>query len=141
MNIKEIIIKNYPLISKADSVLDCYYVGSCKYIIFWDDLITKDELRLVLKNVVHILCNGHFPSVFVFVIIGKTNDTFNNDELLFFYPNSSTVAFYLVDDSRNVVYFNNHKDNTVQQGWRKEIVRINEIISSKLIDRGESNES
>ncbi len=132
MCLEEIIVNKYPLISKADVELECYLVEPYHYIVFWEEFISKNELKDVLKKVILEFSNGHFPHAFAFVIVGKTNDTHNNDELLYYYQNGATVAFYLVDENRQIAYFNNRKRSEIQWSCKKMIAKINSIVSPNL---------
>ena len=45
MCLEEIIVNKYPLISKADVELECYLVEPYHYIVFWEEFISKNELK------------------------------------------------------------------------------------------------
>lgn len=48
MNIQEKLIKNYPLVNKVDSELNCYLLEKRRYLVFWDELIKKGSIKEVL---------------------------------------------------------------------------------------------
>ncbi len=132
MNIKEIIIKNYPLVAKVDIDIECYMVSSYEYIVFWNDLIHLSELKNILKFVYSSIYSIHRYGAFAFTVIGKTNDAFNNDELISFYASGSASAFYIYDEINNITYFKRGKIPSTTRGCKKMILSIDKIVSKEL---------
>ena len=50
MNIQEKFIRNYPLINKVDSELNCYVLDKKRYLVFWNELIKKDSTFILRNN-------------------------------------------------------------------------------------------
>lgn len=44
MDIREKIIKNYPLDKKIDCALDCYMLAKKRYLVFWNGLVSKNSM-------------------------------------------------------------------------------------------------
>lgn len=60
MDIREKIIKNYPLDKKIDCALDCYMLAKKRYLIFWNGLVSKNSMGKILMDLGNMTDNSVF---------------------------------------------------------------------------------
>ena len=85
MNFKEKIIREYSLKDKINCELDCYCLAKRRYLIFYEDLIQKKDIYQILKKIKSKINNSSFTEWKTLIVVGKTNDEFKKEELLYFY--------------------------------------------------------
>jgi len=101
MNVKEKITSNYPLTKKVDCELDCYQLSKRVYLVFWQDLVSKEHIELILSQVQEKTSNSNFSDWKTLIIVGNTKDEFTKEDLLYFNNVSTFVVFYLINEEEN----------------------------------------
>ena len=132
MTIKEKLIKEYPLNKKMDCELECYFLDSGRYLIFWEEPISKDSIENLLKTIEEIAGSSIFNRIWkTFIVVGKTNDFFKKEDL--FYANEmfqSFVVLYLIDENKNQIYMNDSWTFITTNRFRKYVRKIHDVINN-----------
>ena len=130
MNIKDKIIKEFPLNTKLECEFkDCYLLDKKRYLIFWDDLVEKQNVQNILKLLENKTSDSKLFSEWkTLIVVGKTKDSYKKDELLFFNNISTFVVFYLVDEDLNKRYMNDSWIFTIGLNYKKYVRKINKIL-------------
>lgn len=135
MNIQEIIIKEYPLTTKIECELNCYLLDPKRYLVFWDDIIEKDNINNILNLIEKKTNNNQFSEWKTIVVIGNTSDDFEKSDLLYFNNVNTFVVFYLVNEKENKVFMNDSWIFTLGLNYKKSVRKINEIVCNKLLSK------
>ena len=93
-------------VKKIASDLNCYSIAEKKYLVIWDELITKDSINEVIKRVTRETQNEKFSDVRTIIIAGNTLDEFQKEELIYYNNIETFVVFYLINEKLNKVYRN-----------------------------------
>ena len=128
MNIKEKLIKEYPLSEKVEFESDCYRLDFSRYLIFWNDLINKDSVEEILSLLQEKTPNSNCSEAKTLIIVGKTDDIFKRDELVFFNGVNIVVVFYLINEHKQKVFMDDHGIAFLGLNYKKHVKRINEIL-------------
>jgi|SRR5690554_7324574 len=129
MNIQEKIIKNYPLVNKVKCDFNCYSLAKKRYLIFWEELIKKDDVTELLKSLEEKTNNSQFTEFKTIIIVGKTKEEYKKEELVYFNNVNMFVVFYLMDEDKNKIYMNDSWVFTLGLNYRKYVRKLNEIIN------------
>lgn len=127
MIVKEKLIEQYPLTEKAESEYECYKVAPRKYVIFLDDTISHNDIKLLLDKLATSTKTNPLV-VNLFIVVGDTNETFKPEELSFFNGVDTFVVYYLINSGNGEIYFNDQRMYLFSAGWRKIIKRFNDIL-------------
>lgn len=127
MNIKEILIKEYPLTNKIECDLECYQIKKRRYVVFYDELFELSNIENVL-NELDEKTNNLCKEWKTLIIVGKTNDSLKKDDLFYFNGISTFAVFYLQNQNTNKIYFNDSWVYTMGVNWKKIIRKFNEIL-------------
>ena len=128
MKTKEIIINEYPLTNKIDSELDCYYLDSKRYLVFWNEKINKDSINSILDYIQKKANESEFSEWKTIIVVGETEDVFKKKELLYFDNISTFVNFYLINDKKKEIYMNDSWIFTLGCNYKKYVRKINSIV-------------
>ena len=132
MDIQNVILKAYPLIEKVPCGLKCFLLENKKYLVFWENLITKDSINEVL-NVLHTETKNHcFSKWKTIIVVGKTDSHFEAKELFYFDNESTFVVFVLVDDTSNDIFMNDSWIFALGCNFRRHVRTIRGIIKKNL---------
>lgn len=131
--IKDEIIIQYPLISKADCTFDCYHVGGNNYIIFWDEIITKKNKINVLNKIIKEMNTGHFPLGPTFIVVAQTDSEFKLHELKMVYggaysEESDCAFFFFIDETSKRIYMNDENEMRFSLKTKKIVRRVEQIV-------------
>lgn len=132
MNIQESIVKNYPLNNKIHCAFNCYLLDKRRYLVFWDNLISKATIDQILKDIDEKTNNKNFSQWKTIVVVGKTVDSFKKEELFYFNNVSTFVVFYLIDENTGKVYMNDSWIFTLGLNYRNAVRKINKICKTEL---------
>lgn len=131
IDIQNKIITGLNLTEKIDFSLDCYLVDKRRYIIFYPDTISKNSIEKILSEVIDVHCH---PPVFsewkTIIVIGKTLESFDKKDLLFFNGVNTFVCFYLINEITETRYMNTQWIFTLGLNYRKYIKKIDKILSN-----------
>ena len=128
MNIKEKIIKEYPLTYKIESELSCYLLADKRYLIFWKELIEKESIEQILNQLQEKTNNSNFSKWKTLIILGNTNDIFQKEDLFYFNNVDTFVVFYLVNEKINKIFMNDSWIFTLGCNYKKYVRKIDKII-------------
>ncbi len=128
MNIKEKIIKEYPLTYKIESELSCYLLADKIYLIFWKELIEKESIEQILNQLQEKTNNSNFSKWKTLIILGNTNDIFQKEDLFYFNNLDTFVVFYLVNEKINKIFMNDSWIFTLGCNYKKYVRKIDKII-------------
>lgn len=127
MTIKDKLINEYPLTKKIECSFECFEVVKRRYVIFFNEKINRNNMEFLL-DVFNKATKNNFSKVKTLIIVGYTDEQFNNEDLLFFNGIDTFVVYYLKNDTNNEIYFNDQKVFLFSVDWKKIIKRFNEIL-------------
>ena len=133
MNIKETIINIFPSAQKIENKLDCYLLNSRRYLIFWNDPISKDSVDLVLTSLESKTNDLMSTKMKTLIVVGKTIDRFKKKELFFFNGVDTFVVFYLINELKNEVYMNDSWIFTMGLNYRRYVKKIHAAITHEQL--------
>ena len=107
MSIKDKLIDEYPLTKKIECSFDCFEVSKRRYVIFFDKKIKKNNIESLLDDFIN--ASNKFSKVRTLIIVGHTDERFNQEDLVYFNGVDTFVVYYLLNDTNNEIYFNNHR--------------------------------
>lgn len=128
MNIQEKIIEEYPLTCKIESELNCYLLANRRYLIFWKERIEKDSIVQILNQLQEKTNNPNFSKWKTLIVLGKTDDVFQKEDLFYFNNVDTFVVFYLVNEKINKIFMNDSWIFVLGCNYRKYIRKIDKII-------------
>ena len=129
MDIKEKIIKGFPLAKKIECSFDCYEALDNRFIIFYDKKIDKSNMNAMLDDFLGAVKNTDTYARSI-IVVANTECQFNKKDLLFFNGDDTFVVYYLINEATNEVYYNDeHLFIMLGVGWRKVIKKINKILN------------
>lgn len=111
-NIKEKLIKEYPLTKKIEYSFECYEVIERRYVIFYDKKINKaniESLLDVFDDNFNDNTKGIFTEKKTLIIVGFTDEWFDKKDLLFFNGVDTFIVYYLINEKNNEIYFNDQR--------------------------------
>lgn len=129
MNIKDKIIQEYPLTKKIACSLECFEIAKRKYLFFWDEIITKENITEILKCLEKTSNSSMFTAFKTLIVVGKTKEKFNKNELVYFNSVNTYVVFYLINDEASKIYMDDSLVFPLRYSYRKYIKRINKILN------------
>ena len=124
---KDKLIADYPLTKKVDCPFECYEVMKRRYVIFFDLTINRDNMESLLRAFEEAT-RDHFSKVKTLIIVGHTDEKFDQKDLLFFNGIDMFVVYYLKNDEHNEIYFNDQRVFWFSVDWKKIIRRFNKIL-------------
>lgn len=130
MNIKEKIIKEYPLKNKINCELNCYRLAKKRYLVFWEEIINKNSIEQTVIYLQEKTLDSNFTKWKTLIVVGRTNDEFNKDELVYFNNVGTFVVFYLIDQNRNKLYINDSWIFALGCNYKKYVKKINSIVKN-----------
>lgn len=128
MNIKDRLIKEYPLTKKIESSFECFEVIKRRYVIFYDENINRGNMESLLDEF-NENANNSFSERKTLIIVGHTDEQFHKKDLLFFNGVDTFVVYYLINDDNNEIYFNDQRVFWFSVDWKKIIKKFNEILN------------
>ena len=126
--IKNKIIAGLGLQKPIDCAYQCYLLDKKRYIIFYDNLITKQKIEELLKNIDMDCKPPIFSEWKTIIIIGKTLEVFSQKDLLYFNGINTFVCFYLINDKTDEHYMNEQWIFTLGLNYRKYIRKLKKIL-------------
>lgn len=127
MDIKERLIRDYPLTKKIVCDFECYEVIKRRYVLFIDDKIEKNKIDQLLIKIEETTKND-FPKVKSLIIVGYTDEEFEKEDLVYFNGVDTFVSFYLINQKNNHIYFNDKRMFMLSVDWKKIIRKFNDIL-------------
>lgn len=127
--IKEKLIKEYPLTKRVECPLKCYEVIKRRYVLFYDEIINKANMESLLDFFNAITKNNNFSGKKTLIVVGRTEEQFDKKDLLFFNGVDTFVVYYLINEEKNEIYFNNQRNFLFSIGWKKIIEEFNKILN------------
>lgn len=131
MIIKDKLIKEYPLLKKINCSLECFEIDKRKYLIFWHEIIKKENIIKILKYLEEKSNNLNFTSIRTLIVIGNTKEKFKKNELVYFNSINMYVIFYLINDETNDIYMDISWNFPLKYSYKKYVKKINKIITNK----------
>lgn len=128
MNIQEKIIEEYPLSCKIESKLNCYLLANKRYLIFWEKRIEKDSIEQILNQLQEKTNNPNFSKWKTLIVLGKTDDVFQQEDLFYFNNVDTYVVFYLVNEKINKIFMNDSWIFVLGCNYKKYVRKIDKII-------------
>ena len=129
MNIKNKLIKEYPLTRKVECPFECFEVIKRRYVIFFNKNIKRKDMEPLL-DVFNNAIKNNSSKVKTLIIVGYTDEQFNKQDLLFFNGVDTFVVYYLKNEINNEIYFNDQKVFWFSVDWKKIIIKFNKILNS-----------
>lgn len=123
------IITGLDLQKQIDCVYPCYLLSKKRYILFYHNLITKQNIEEILKDIEENCKTSIFGEWKTIIIVGKTLEAFNKKDLLYFNGVNTFVCFYLINDKIGEHYMNDQWLFTVGLNYRKYIKRLKKLLN------------
>ena len=95
-DIKELLINKYPLVKRVDNT-NYYEIAKKKYLLFVDEVISKNNIPQILNRISEETNNNFFTKWKTIIIVGECNDIFLERELVYFDNTSIVAVFYLIN--------------------------------------------
>lgn len=130
--IKSALINKMPLSSKITCRYETYAIGNKKYLIFWDEVISKEKVSSMLQDIASETANKNLSAWKTLIVLGETEDEFNRDELLHFDGVNTIVVFYLINTKSQKVFCNKSWIFPLGMNYRKHIKKIDNILGDYL---------
>ena len=127
MIIKDKLIKEYPLTKKIDCSFECFEVIKRRYVIFYDEKINRENIKLLL-DVFNDNSKNSFTEKKALIIVAHTDEKFDKEDLSFFNGVDTFVVYYLINDNTDEIYFNDERVFFFRVDWKKIIKKFNEIL-------------
>ena len=128
------IIKEFPLLNKIDSIKDCFLIDKQRYVLFYDEMISRENIPQIL-SIVQKQKDAYLQNSWAtIIIIGKTQESFKSEELFFFDNVNTFAVFYLIDKEKQTVYKNDNWIFALGLNYGKFIRKINTIITGTKKD-------
>lgn len=127
MDIKERLIRDYPLTKKIVCDFECYEAIKRRYVLFIDDKIEKNKIDQLLIKIEETTKND-FSKVKSLIIVGYTDEDFEKEDLVYFNGVDTFVSFYLINQKNNHIYFNDKRMFMLSVDWKKIIRKFNDIL-------------
>ncbi len=134
-DIKELLINKYPLVKRIDNT-SYYELDKKKYLLFIDEVISKNNIPLILNRISEETSNNSFTKWKTIIIVGECNDVFLERELVYFDNTSIVAVFYLINRKFKRAYMNDNFTFALGNNYRKYVKKINKIIVKNGIVRG-----
>ena len=136
--IKKRIIEKYPLDDKIDCSLTCYRVAKKRYVVFWDDIVNKSSIELILNKLEQETAGPAFTEWRTLIVVGSTSDSFEKADLVYFNNVNMFVVFYLINESSNQIFMEDSWIFMLGANYQKYVRTINKIVNDLygLDDRG-----
>ena len=139
--IKEKVIREFPLSKQIESGKVFYQLDKHRYLLFWDDEIEKKHINGILDYILEKTSNTQFHKLRTVIIVGKTVDTFEKEDLVHCYMNHTLspkdttlfVNFYLLNEKAEQIYMEDSWIYPVGLGYKKIVRRIDSIIKSHIV--------
>lgn len=128
-DIQKVIVDKYPLTNKMDGSLPCYCIAKRRYIVFWNDVVNKDSVDSILNTLEQETNNLNFSEWKTLIVIGKTNDTFNKTDLVYFNNVNTFVVFYLINEKNDKVFMDDSWIFVLGNNYRKYVRAIHSIVN------------
>ena len=130
MIVKDKLIKEYPLSKKINCSFECFEIDKRKYLIFWHEIIKKENIIKILKYLEEKSNNLNFTSIRTLIVVGNTKEKFKKNELVYFNSINMYVIFYLINDETNDIYMDISWNFPLKYSYKKYVKKINEIITN-----------
>lgn len=130
MDIQEKIVQCYPLVNKVDFELNCYLLDKKRYLIFWNELISKESIKEILNYLEEKTENSNFSEYKTLIVVSKTKEKFKKADLLYFNNVNTIVVFYLINEETNEVYMNDSWISFLGLNYKKYVRKINKILNN-----------
>ncbi|MBO5240558.1 MAG: hypothetical protein J6B56_03955 [Clostridia bacterium] len=128
LELKNKIIKGLNLQKQIECVYPCYLLSKKRYILFYDELITKQNIEELLKNIDENCKSPVFSEWKTIIVVGKTLDVFNKKDLLYFNGINTFVCFYLINDKTGDHYMNDQWIFVLGLNYRKYIRMLKKLL-------------
>ena len=125
-------LMQYMKMERVESEFDCYRIGFRRYVLFYNELITKENQQQLLHTMDRT-CN---PPAFSddpksIIVIAKTNEEFQEQELAFINDVYTFVTFFLIDEGNDKMYYFDKWIFMQIINSRRRIRRIRDILRSE----------
>ena len=127
MSIKDKLISQYPLTKKIKCSFECFEVIKRRYVVFFDKKINKGNIETLLDEFYKVT-NNFTSKVKTLIIVGYTDEQFNKKDLLFFNGVDTFIVYYLINEDKNEIYYNDQRVFWFSSDWKKIIKKFNEIL-------------
>ncbi len=124
---KDKLIKEYPLIKRVDSNFEIYEVIKRRYVVFIDEKVSKTNIEQLLNKIDNATRNGLSPKKSL-IVVGRTDEEFHAKDLLFFNGEDTFIVFYLINESKNEIYYHDKRVFLFSVDWKKIVRKFNEIL-------------
>ena len=131
MDIRNKLILEYPLTKRVESELDCYLLAKRRYLVFWENIIDKDNINQILNIIEGKTNNNRFSKWKTIIVFGYTESEFERSHLFYFNNLNTLVVFYLINKKENKFYMNDDWIFLIGCNYKKYVRRINKILLNK----------
>lgn len=137
-NIKEKLINEYPLTKRINSSFECYEVAENRYVIFYEELISKNNIESLLDKFNEQDCSKKRKTLLLkpgktLIVVGYTNEQFQQVDLSFCNGDADTfIVYYLINKNIDEIYYNDQRICILGLGWRNIIRKFNQILSGTV---------
>ena len=120
------------LADPLDVPLPCYYMGSKKYLLFWDKPVSLDNMGEIPDWLDGQGLTTAPHEWKTFIVLGKTYEKFNPKKDLLFFNNVNTiVVFYLLNEVDNTVYKNTSIIPFIGMSPKKQLRAIDDALAQE----------
>ena len=127
MFVKEKLIIEYPLRKKMECKFECYEIKKRIYVIFIERIINHSNIKKLFSEIEHAT-KYNFPKLKSLIIVGRTEEEFLKNDLLYFNGVDTYVVYYLENILNKEIYYNNQKVFWFSVDWKKIVDRFNMIL-------------
>ena len=116
---------------RVESEFDCYRIGFRRYVLFYDELITKENQQQLLHTMDRT-CN---PPAFSddpksIIVIAKTKEQFQESELAFINDVFTFYIFFLINEENDEMYYYDRSAFLIINS-RKHVRKIRNILRNE----------
>ncbi len=134
INIEKKVLQGLNLPKANQITQHCYLIKKDRYVFFCQEPITKENIFYELSNLEKIFKTSFFPEWKTFIIVAKTEDTFQKNDLFFFDGISTFVVFLLINEQRAEIYLNDKWIFPLGLNFKKFVRNIKSILQESDIN-------
>lgn len=94
-------------------------------------MIKKESVEDILKFLEEKANNLAFSEFKTLIIVGRTNEDYKKEELLYFNNANTFVLFYLIDKDKTKIFMNDSWIFATGLNYKKYVRKINKIIANQ----------
>ncbi len=126
-DIRTRILAENPLTERVEGTLDCYLLAKKRYLVFWDEPIGATDMPAILKRLEADTAQAPFSAWKTLIVVGRTEEAFEPEDLFWFNSVSTFVVFYLIDRD-GMLYRNDSRIYPLGVNYRRYVQRLDTIL-------------